>query len=53
MNVGYAIKATYLKNLIDAAPVYIDLPKGKNLAGRDLTDLVKILSPYIVLVEIY
>ena len=52
-NVGYAIKATYLKNLIDAAPVYIDLPKGKNLAGRDLTDLVKILSPYIVLVEIY
>lgn len=52
-NVGYAIKATYLKNLIDAAPVYIDLPKGKNLTGRDLTDLVKILSPYIVLVEIY
>ena len=52
-NVGYAIKATYLKNLIDAAPVYIDLPKGKDLTGRSLTELVKILSPYVVLVEIY
>ena len=52
-NVGYAIKATYLKNLIDAAPIYIDLPKGMDLSGRSLTELVKILSPYVVLVEIY
>ena len=52
-NVGYAIKTIYLKNLIEAAPIYIELPKGQDLAGKELTELVKILSPYMVFVEIY
>ena len=52
-NVGYAIKAVYLKNLIEAAPIYIEFPKGKNLVGKPLTDLVKILSPYVVFIEVY
>ena len=52
-NVGYAIKTVYLKNLIDAAPVYIELPQGRNLKGKELPELVKILSPYVVFVEVY
>lgn len=52
-NVGYAIKTIYLKNLIESAPVYIEIPQGKDLTGKDLTELVKILSPYVVFVEIY
>ena len=52
-NVGYAIKTVYLKNLIEVAPVYIELPQGRNLKGKDLPELVKILSPYVVFVEVY
>lgn len=52
-NVGYAIKTVYLKNLIEAAPVYIEMPTGTDLSGKDLPELVKILSPYIVFVEVF
>ena len=52
-NVNYAIKSIYLKNLIDSAPILIDLPQGKDLTSKGLTDLVKILSPYIVHIRVY
>ena len=52
-NVNYAIKSIYLKNLIDSAPILIDLPQGKDLTSKGLTDLVKILSPYIVHIGVY
>ena len=52
-NVGYAIKTIYLKNLIEAAPVYIELPKGRDLRGKTLPELIKVLSPYVVFVEVY
>lgn len=52
-NVGYAIKTIYLKNLIEAAPIYIELPQGIDLREKELPDLIKILSPYVVFVEVY
>lgn len=52
-NVDYAIKSIYLKNLIDSAPIPIELPHGIDLTNKELTDLVKVLSPYIVLIRVY
>ena len=52
-NVGYAIKTTFLCNLIDASPVLIETPKGKDLTGKNLSELVKMISPYVVLVKVY
>lgn len=46
-NVNYAIKSSYLKNLIDALPEKITLPNYTNIANRSLTDKIKILSNYI------
>lgn len=52
-NVNYAIKSIYLKNLIDAAPILIETPQGIDLKNTELTDLIKILSPYIVHIQVY
>ena len=52
-NVGYAIKSTYLLNLIDSAPIDIPLPKGRDLAGKDLPTIIKIYTPYIAFIKIY
>ena len=52
-NVNYAIKSIYLKNLIDSAPILIELPHGVDLTNKELTDLVKVLSPYIVHIQVY
>ena len=52
-NVGYAIKSTYLLNLIESAPIEITIPKGINLTGKDLTSIIKEFSPYIVFIKTY
>lgn len=52
-NVNYAIKVPYLIELIENAPIIIDLPEGKNLNGKKLPELVKFLSPYVVFIKIY
>lgn len=52
-NVNYAIKTNYVLNLIDSAPVIINLPKGKDLANKELSELVKILRPYVAFIKIY
>lgn len=52
-NVGYAIKTSYLKNLIDVAPTTIMLPANNSIAGLPFTEKIKRLTPYVVLIKIY
>ena len=51
-NVSYAIKSSYLKNLVDAMPNYIFLPDDTSISSAELTEKIKIISPYVVLVLI-
>ena len=52
-NVGYAIKVSYLENLIDACPQTIDLPKNNSLSGLSLPNIIKKVSPYVVIIKVY
>lgn len=52
-NVGYAIKTSYLKNLIDVAPTSITLPANNSISGLPFTEKIKRLTPYVVLIKIY
>ena len=52
-NVGYAIKISYLTNLIDAAPETIIIPKSNTISQLTLTEKVKRLSPWVVLIKVY
>ncbi|MCL2073104.1 MAG: trypsin-like peptidase domain-containing protein [Marinilabiliaceae bacterium] len=51
-NVNYAIKSSYLKNLIEVLPVSVRLPNDKTIATKTLTEKIKILSDYVVLIKI-
>lgn len=51
-NASYAIKASYLTDLIRQMPQRGDLPQNSPLAGKPLTEQVKKLSPYICIVEV-
>lgn len=50
-NVGYAIKVSYLNNLIENSPEQINLPTVNQLNSLSLTDKIKRISPYIVLIK--
>ena len=52
-NVGYAIKSSYLLNLIDSAPITIDLPRGTDISQKDFTEVIKLYAPYVALIKIY
>ena len=52
-NVGYAIKSSYLLNLIDSAPIQIEYPATNQLNGMELTEQVKLLSQYVVYIKTY
>ena len=52
-NVGYAIKASYLRNLVDVAPETVTLPVQNNISGLSFTEKVKRLTPYVVLIKVY
>ena len=51
-NVNYAIKSNYLLNLIDVLPETITLPLSTQLASKELTEQIKILSDYVVLIKV-
>ncbi|MGC6524822.1 MAG: S1C family serine protease [Flavobacteriaceae bacterium] len=51
-NVGYAIKSSYILNLIDVLPVSIDLPSSTKLQSIPLTDQIKEISKYVVLIKV-
>ncbi len=52
-NVNYAIKTNYLLNLIDSAPIDIELPKGENVSGKTLPELIKAYKPYVAIIKVY
>jgi len=51
-NVSYAIKTSYAKNLIDVLPETLVLPTDNSLATKPLTEKIKTLSDYVVLIKI-
>ena len=51
-NVGYTIKSGYVLNLIDVIPKSIDLPSSTKLQSLPLTEQIKEISKYVVLVKV-
>jgi S1-C subfamily serine protease len=51
-NVNYAIKSRNLLNLIEALPETITLPSSTQLASKPLTEQIKALSDYVVLIKV-
>jgi S1-C subfamily serine protease len=51
-NVGYAIKTSYLKNLIDVAPEKISLPVNNTISTLPFTEKVKTLSKFVVFIKV-
>lgn len=52
-NIGYAIKTSYLLNLIDNAPIDITIPHSNSTYGDDLPTLIKIFKPYVAVVKVF
>ncbi|MFD2518314.1 trypsin-like peptidase domain-containing protein [Salinimicrobium flavum] len=50
-NVSYAIKSSYLKNLIDVLPASLQLPNDLNIRTKTLTEKIKIISDFVVLIK--
>ena len=51
-NVGYSIKTSYVLNLIDILPKNIELPSSSKVSKLSLTEQVKEISKYVVLVKV-
>lgn len=49
-NAGYAVKASYVRNLIDMLPTSITLPQSNQLAGKSLPQQVELASKCVVLI---
>lgn len=52
-NVSFAIKSSYLLNLIDSAPINIDVQIGQDPTEQELSILVKKLSPFVAYIKVY
>ena len=51
-NVAYSIKTNYVLNLIDILPKSIDLPASDELKNLPLTEQIKKISKYVVLIKV-
>lgn len=51
-NVNYAIKSSYLKNLIDVMPETIVLPNNTDTGTKPLTEIIKTLSDFVPLIRV-
>lgn len=51
-NVSYSIKTSYLKNLIDVLPENIEVPTDNSIHELPLTEQIKIISEYVVLIKV-
>ena len=51
-NVSYTIKTNYLINLIDVLPKSIPIPNSTWISSKPLTEQIKILEKYVVLVKV-
>jgi S1-C subfamily serine protease len=49
-NVNYAIKTSYLKNLVEVMPEKITLPANTEIYSKSLTDKIKVLSDFIPII---
>ena len=50
--VSYTIKTNYLVNLIDVLPKQIKIPKDVSLTSLTLTEQIKVISEYVVLIKV-
>ena len=50
-NVACAIKTSYILNLIDLLPNELALPSNKKLQSMPLTEQIKEVSKYVVLIK--
>ena len=51
-NASYAIKASYLANLVDLLPAPLKLNTSSTVVGRSLTEQVKVLKNFTYIIEI-
>ena len=51
-NVGYSIKTGYVLNLLDIIPNSIELPSNKKLKLLTLTEQIKEISKFVVLIKV-
>ena len=51
-NVAYTIKTSYVLNLIDILPKSIELPSSTKLSTLPLTEQIKEISKYVVLIKV-
>ena len=51
-NVNYSIKSSYVLNLIDVLPKSIDLPSSTKLQSLPITEQIKEISKYVVLIKV-
>jgi len=51
-NVSYAIKASYLKSLLEAMDEKVTIPTNNSISNMILTEKIKTLSEYVVLIKI-
>ena len=51
-NVGYAIKASYLQNLIELLPEKVDLQLSNKVENLSFTEKIKELSKFVVIVKV-
>lgn len=51
-NVGYAIKSSYVRNLIESAPISIDIPEVNKLQDLELTEQIKQLSKFVTYIKV-
>jgi len=51
-NVNYSIKSAYILNLLDVLPKSIDLPSSDKLQSLPLTEQIKEISKYVVLIKV-
>ena len=49
-NAGYAIKASYIRNLIELLPIEIKLPQISQLKGKSIPMQVELASKYVCLI---
>lgn len=51
-NVNYAVKSSYLRNLIEVLDNPLELPNDRHIANLSLTEKIKVLSNYVVLIKV-
>lgn len=51
-NVNYAIKASYLKSLVDAMPSPVELPSLGSINNMPLTEKIKNITPFVVYLQV-